>query len=175
MLPIRWHNMKNNIKTTCFLGLFTALAMILSYVEALLPPIWSAVPGIKIGLPNIIIIFLLYRFSLKHAAVVSLVRILLSALLFGNAVSLLYSLGGAFLSIIIMAFLKKTGYFSMVGVSVAGGVFHNVGQILVAMLVLSTAEIGYYIIILAVTGTIAGVLVGILGSLVTHYMEKMKM
>ena len=175
MLPIRWLNMKNNIKTTCFLGLFTALAMILSYVEALLPPIWSAVPGIKIGLPNIIIIFLLYRFSLKHAAVVSLVRILLSALLFGNAVSLLYSLGGAFLSIIIMAFLKKTGYFSMVGVSVAGGVFHNVGQILVAMLVLSTAEIGYYIIILAVTGTIAGVLVGILGALVTRYMEKVKM
>ena len=175
MLPIRWLNMKNNIKTTCFLGLFTALAMILSYVEALLPPIWSAVPGIKIGLPNIIIIFLLYRFSLKHAAVVSLVRILLSALLFGNAVSLLYSLGGAFLSIIIMAFLKKTGYFSMVGVSVAGGVLHNVGQILVAMLVLSTAEIGYYIIILAVTGTIAGVLVGILGALVTRYMEKVKM
>ena len=175
MLPIRWLNMKNNIKTTCFLGLFTALAMILSYVEALLPPIWSAVPGIKIGLPNIIIIFLLYRFSFKHAAAVSLVRILLSALLFGNAISLLYSLGGAFLSIIIMAFLKKTGYFSMVGVSVAGGVLHNVGQILVAMLVLSTAEIGYYIIILAVTGTIAGVLVGILGALVTRYMEKVKM
>lgn len=166
--------MKNNIKTTCFLGIFTALAMILSYVEALLPPIWSAVPGIKIGLPNIIIIFLLYRFSLKHAAVVSLVRILLSALLFGNAVSLLYSLGGALLSIVIMAMLKKTERFSMVGVSAIGGVFHNLGQIIVAMLVLSTAEIGYYMIVLAVTGTVAGVLVGILGALVTRYMEKVK-
>ncbi len=167
--------MKSNIKTICFLGLFTALAMILSYVEALLPPIWSAVPGIKIGLPNIIIIFLLYRFSLKHAAAVSLVRILLSALLFGNAVSLLYSLGGALLSIVIMAMLKKTERFSMVGVSAIGGVFHNLGQIIVAMLVLSTAEIGYYMIVLAVTGTVAGVLVGILGALVTRYMEKVKM
>ena len=167
--------MKNNIKTTCFLGIFTALAMILSYVEALIPPIWSAVPGIKIGLPNIIIIFLLYRFSVKHAAAVSLVRILLSALLFGNAVSLLYSLGGALLSIVIMAMLKKTERFSMVGVSAIGGVFHNLGQIIVAMLVLSTAEIGYYMIVLAVTGTVAGVLVGILGALVTRYMEKVKM
>ena len=167
--------MKKNAKTVCFLGLFTALAMILSYVESLLPPIWSAVPGIKIGLPNIIIIFLLYRFSVKQAAAISLVRILLSALLFGNAVSLLYSLGGAVLSISLMALLRKTGRFSMVGVSVAGGVFHNLGQILVAMLVLSTAEIGHYMIVLAVTGTVAGVLVGILGSLVTRYMEKVKM
>lgn len=175
MLPIRWLNMKKNAKTVCFLGLFTALAMILSYVESLLPPIWSAVPGIKIGLPNIIIIFLLYRFSVKQAAAISLVRILLSALLFGNAVSLLYSLGGAILSIGVMTLLKKTERFSMIGVSVAGGVFHNFGQILVAMLVLSTAEIGYYMIVLAVTGTVAGVLVGILGSLVTRYMEKVKM
>ncbi len=167
--------MKKNAKTVCFLGLFTALAMILSYVESLLPPIWSAVPGIKIGLPNIIIIFLLYRFSVKQAAAISLVRILLSALLFGNAVSLLYSLGGAILSICVMTLLKKTERFSIVGVSVAGGVFHNLGQILVAMLVLSTAEIGYYMIVLAVTGTVAGVLVGILGSLVTRYMEKVKM
>ena len=167
--------MKNNIKSLCFLGLFTALAMVLSYVEAILPPIWSAVPGIKIGLPNIIIIFLLYRFSVKYAAAVSLVRILLSALLFGNAVSLLYSLGGAVLSIVIMLVLKKTERFSMVGVSAIGGVCHNLGQILVAMLVLETAEIGYYMIVLSVTGTVAGVLVGILGSLVTRYMDKVKM
>lgn len=167
--------MKINIKTLCFLGLFTALAMVLSYVEAVLPPIWSAVPGIKIGLPNIIIIFLLYRFSFKHAAAVSLVRILLSALLFGNAMTLLYSFAGALLSIIIMWLLKKTERFSMVGVSVAGGVCHNLGQILVAMLVLSTAEIGYYMIVLAVTGTVAGILVGILGSLLIKYMKKVKM
>ena len=161
--------MKIKTKTLVFLSLFTAVAMVLSYIEAILPPIWSAVPGIKIGLPNIVIVFLLYRMSVKSAAV-SLVRILLSALLFGNAVTLLYSLAGAALSLAVMAILKKIDRFSMIGVSVLGGVFHNLGQILMAMLILETAEIGYYMIILTVTGTIAGVLVGILGALLTRYM-----
>lgn len=162
--------MKIKTKTLVFLSLFTAVAMVLSYIEAILPPIWSAIPGIKIGLPNIIIIFLLYRMSVKSAAAVSLVRILLSALLFGNAVTLLYSLAGAFFSLTVMAVLKKIDRFSMIGVSIVGGVFHNLGQILMAMLILETAEIGYYMIILTVTGTIAGVLVGILGALLTRYM-----
>lgn len=162
--------MKIKTKTLVFLSLFTAVAMVLSYIEAILPPIWSAIPGIKIGLPNIIIIFLLYRMSVKSATAVSLVRILLSALLFGNAVTLLYSLAGAILSLTVMAVLKKIDRFSMIGVSIVGGVFHNLGQILMAMLILETAEIGYYMIILTVTGTIAGVLVGILGALLTRYM-----
>ena len=167
--------MKIKTKTLVFLSLFTAVAMVLSYIEAILPPIWSAVPGIKMGLPNIIIIFLLYRMSVKSAAAVSFVRILLSALLFGNAVTLLYSLAGAALSLAVMAILKKIDRFSMIGVSVLGGVFHNLGQILMAMLILETAEIGYYMIILTVTGTLAGVLVGILGSLVTKYMSGVKL
>lgn len=167
--------MKIKTKTLVFLSLFTAVAMVLSYIEAILPPIWSAVPGIKIGLPNIVIVFLLYRMSVKSAAAVSLVRILLSALLFGNAVTLLYSLAGAALSLAVMAILKKIDRFSMIGVSVLGGVFHNLGQILMAMLILETAEIGYYMIILTVTGTIAGVLVGILGALLTRYMAKIKL
>ncbi len=167
--------MKIKTKTLVFLSLFTAVAMVLSYIEAILPPIWSAIPGIKIGLPNIIIIFLLYRMSVKSAAAVSLVRILLSALLFGNAVILLYSLAGAILSLTVMAVLKKIDRFSMIGVSIVGGVFHNLGQILMAMLILETAEIGYYMIILTVTGTIAGVLVGILGALLTRYMAKIKL
>lgn len=167
--------MKIKTKTLVFLSLFTAVAMVLSYIEVILPPIWSAIPGIKIGLPNIIIIFLLYRMSVKSAAAVSLVRILLSALLFGNAVTLLYSLAGAILSLTVMAVLKKIDRFSMIGVSIVGGVFHNLGQILMAMLILETAEIGYYMIILTVTGTIAGVLVGILGALLTRYMAKIKL
>lgn len=167
--------MKSKTKTLVFLSVFTAVAMVLSYIEAILPPIWSAVPGIKIGLPNIIIIFLLYRLSVKQAAAVSLIRILLTALLFGNAVTLLYSLAGAVLSLAVMAILKKTDRFSMVGVSVLGGVFHNLGQIFVAMLILETAEIGYYMIVLTVTGTLAGILVGILGSLVTKYMSRVKL
>ncbi len=163
--------MKNSRKIA-FLGLCTAISLILAYLEALLPPLWAAVPGIKMGLPNIMLIFLLYRFSLKEAAAVSLVRLLAAALLFGNAMTLAYSLAGAVLSLGVMALLKKIDRFSMVGVSLAGGVFHNLGQVLVAMLVLETAEIGYYMIILTLTGTLAGILVGLAGALVLKYLKK---
>jgi len=156
---------KNYGKKTAFLGLCTALALILAYVEVLLPPLLSAVPGIKMGLPNIIIIFLLYRHGPLTAAGVSLVRVLLVALLFGNAMSLAYSLAGALLSLAVMALLRRLDFLSAVGVSVAGGVTHNVGQILMAMLVLGTAELGYYLIVLAVTGTVAGILIGLCGNL----------
>ncbi len=156
--------MKQYGKKTAFLGLCTALALILAYVEVLLPPLLSAVPGIKMGLPNIIIIFLLYRHGTLSAAAVSLVRVLLVALLFGNAMSLAYSVAGALLSLAVMALLRRLDFLSAVGVSVAGGVMHNVGQILMAMLVLGTAELGYYLIVLAVTGTVAGVLIGLCGN-----------
>ncbi len=156
--------MKNYGKKTAFLGLCTALALILAYVEVLLPPLVSAIPGIKMGLPNIIIIFLLYRHGPLPAAAVSLVRVALVALLFGNVMSLLYSLAGAILSVTAMALLRRLDFLSTVGVSVAGGVLHNVGQILMAMLLLGTAELGYYLIVLAISGTIAGVLIGLCGS-----------
>lgn len=165
---------KNRIKKIVFLGLCTAVALILSYVEALLPPLWAAVPGIKMGLPNIMILFMLYRFSLKEAAAVSLVRLLLVALLFGNAMSLIYSFCGAALSLLVMALLKKSDRFSEIGVSIAGGVFHNLGQILAAMVLLETAEIGYYMIALAISGTIAGILVGLAASFVLKYMKSIK-
>ncbi len=160
-----------NTKKIAFLGLCTAVTLILAYVEALLPPLWSAVPGIKMGLPNIMIIFMLYRFSLKEAAAVSLVRLFAVALLFGNVMTLAYSAAGAVLSLGAMALLKKIDRFSMVGVSLVGGVLHNLGQVLVAMLVLETAEIGYYMIVLTLTGTLAGVLVGLAGALVLKYMK----
>ena len=162
--------MKLNAKKIAFLGAMAALSLILSYVESLLPPVWSAVPGIKMGLPNIIIIFLLYRFSLKSAAAVSVVRLALSALLFGSVVTLWYSLAGAVLSLAVMVLLKKTKLFSRVGVSIAGGVSHNLGQILVAILLLGTKEIGYYMIILAFTGTVAGIIVGLLSLQMDKYL-----
>ena len=165
--------MKNNkIKKLAFLGLCTAVTLILAYVEALLPPLWAAVPGIKMGLPNIMLLFLLYRFSAKEAAAVSLVRLFAVALLFGNIMTLAYSFAGAVLSLGVMSLLKKIDRFSMVAVSIMGGIFHNLGQILVAMLVLETAEIGYYMIVLTVTGTVAGILVGIAGWLVLKYLNK---
>ena len=164
--------MNQKTKKLAFLGLCTAVTLILAYVEALLPPLWSAVPGIKMGLPNIMILFLLYRFSVKEAAAVSLVRLGAVALLFGNVMTLAYSLAGAVLSLSAMALLKKTGWFTPTGVSVVGGVLHNLGQILVAMAVLETAEIGYYMIVLNVTGTLSGILVGLAGSLVLKYLRE---
>ena len=165
--------MRRHTKKLTLLGLLTAIALILSYVEALLPPIFVAVPGIKMGLPNIAIIFVLYRFGLKEAAAVSLVRLAAVALLFGSAMTLIYSLAGAVLSLALMSLLKKSNLFSMIGVSIVGGVSHNLGQILVAMWLMETAEIGYYMIILTITGTIAGILIGLAGSFVLKYLNNL--
>ena len=164
--------MRNKAKNVAFLGLFTALALILAYVELLLQPLFPTIPGIKMGLPNIIIIFLLYRRGAYPAVWVSFLRIILVSILFGNVMALLYSLAGGALSLIVMIVLKKLNLMSAVGVSVAGGVCHNVGQILMAMLLLETAELGYYLVVLTVTGTAAGVLVGLCGSLLIKYTEK---
>lgn len=164
--------MRPTTKKIASLGLFTAVALVLAYVEAMLPPIFHAVPGIKIGLPNIIIIFVLYRCGLKEAAVVSFVRMLAVSFMFGNLMALVYSMAGAVLSMFAMAVLKKLNFLSVVGVSVAGGVFHNVGQILAAMILLGTAELGYYLIVLAVTGTVSGIFVGLCGAIIVKRMPK---
>lgn len=157
--------MKHQSKKIAFLGLCAGVALVLAYVEALLPPLYAAVPGIKLGLPNIAIIFILYRFGLREAAVLSFIRIVAVALLFGNPMTFAYSMAGAFLSLLVMTILRKLDLFSIVGVSVAGAVFHNVGQILTAMVLLGTAELGYYLIVLAITGTISGILVGLCGAM----------
>ena len=154
--------MKHSAKKIALLGLCTAIAMVFAWIESLLPPLVSAVPGIKLGLPNIVIIFCLYRFGWKEAAAVSFVRIVAVSLLF-NPATLPYSLAGGFLSLLGMILLKKTDLLSTTGVSVAGGVLHNAGQILMAMLIMSTAGLGYYFIILAVTGTVSGIFVGLCG------------
>ena len=146
--------MKHSSKKVALLGLCIAVAMILAYVEVLLPPLFSAIPGIKLGLPNIVIIFVLYNFGFVSAATVSFIRVAAVSLLFGNPMTFAYSIAGAILSLLIMAMLKKSNILSTVGVSVAGGVFHNVGQILMAIVLLGTAELSYYLIVLAITGTI---------------------
>ena len=164
--------MKKSSKNVAFLGLCTALALILAYVEILLQPLFPTIPGIKMGLPNIIIIFLLYKRGAMPAVWVSLLRMILVSILFGNVMALLYSLAGGALSLLVMTVLKRLGFMSEIGVSVAGGVCHNIGQILMAMLLLETAELGYYLVVLAVTGTVAGILVGICGSLLIKYTKK---
>ncbi len=161
-------------KKLTFMGLLAALAIVLSYVEHLLPPIYAAIPGIKLGLANIVSIVLLYKLTVKETALVTLVRVLTVALIFGNFMTLSYSIAGAFLSITVMALLKKINLFSTIGVSIAGGVFHNLGQILVAMLVTATAEIGYYMIFLCISGILSGTLIGIAGALVLKYTKNLK-
>ncbi len=156
--------MRKQAHKIAFLGLCTAVAMVFAWVESLLPPLMAAVPGIKLGLPNIAIIFILYRFGWREAAAVSFVRIVAVSLLFGNPMTFAYSVAGGLLSLLVMTLLRKLDFLSTVGVSVAGGVFHNVGQILMAMLLLGTAELGYYLIVLAITGTVSGVFVGLCGS-----------
>ncbi len=166
--------MKNKSKKVAFLGCCAGLALILAYVEVLLPPIITAVPGIKLGLPNIAIIFILYRFGVWDAAAVSFVRIIIASILFGNPVTFAYSVAGAILSLAAMAVLKRLDFLSTVGVSVAGGVLHNVGQILMAMVMLGTAELGYYLIVLAVTGTVSGILIGLCAGIVIKRVPNLK-
>lgn len=161
-------------KKVAFLGLSASLALLLSWIEFLLPPLYAAVPGIKIGLPNVVILVVLYLVGTKEAAAVSLVRLCVSSLLFGNPVMFVYSAAGAVLSLLLMILLKKLDRLSTVGVSVAGGVAHNIGQTVVAMLLLNTPQIAYYLIVLTVTGTISGIFIGLCGAFLTKRLSKTK-
>lgn len=148
-------------RKVAILSLSVALAMILSYVESQIPsPI--QIPGVKMGLANLAVIYTLYKSGLRDAIVVSLVRVFMLAMLFGNAVSLIYSISGAILSLLTMVILIKLDKFSTVGVSVAGGVMHNVGQILAACILLETNILKYYLPFLLISGVGAGVIIGLI-------------
>lgn len=153
-------------KRIACLGLFIALAFVLSYVEFLLP-LNIGIPGAKVGLANLVVMVALYTLGKKDAALLSFVRVVLVGLTFGNLAMLLYSLAGAVLSFLVMLIAKRTKLFSITGVSVLGGVFHNVGQIIVAMLVLETGSLLYYLPFLIVIGTISGVVIGLLSGMIT--------
>lgn len=150
-------------KRLVLLAMLTAVAMILSYVESLLPSV--GIPGVKMGLANIAVIFALFRFGWKEAAALSLVRVVLVSLLFGSVGAMLYSLAGAVLSLAVMALLRRIDRFSTVGISVAGGVAHNAGQILMAMLILQTKQLLGYLPVLDVSGIAGGVLTGLAAAL----------
>lgn len=151
-------------KSLTLYALLLALALIFSYLESLVPMSF-AVPGIKLGLPNVVIVFALYKLGFKGAISISIVRVLLVTVLFGNVMTMAYSLAGAVLSLALMWLLKKSRKFSHVGVSVAGALGHNVGQILTAMLLLETGGIIYYLPALCISGAVTGVLIGILGGI----------
>lgn len=162
----------NKVKMLALLGICCGAAMILSYVESFIS---FGVPGLKVGLPNVIILFILYKMGWRKALALSLTRCVLVSLLFGTVMSLAYSLAGGLLSLTVMALLKKCRAFSSVGVSVAGGISHNAGQIAVAIAVMKTEEIAYYMPVLAFGGTLAGVVIGIAGGILLNRLEKVKL
>ncbi len=184
------------MRRTVELGFLLALALILSYVESLIPFSFG-IPGIKLGLPNLIVLLLLYDTSgvenilaehedrsgvakekafsrgAREALMVNALRIVLSGFLFSNLYTILYALSGAAFSFLAMLMGKKCGRFSMIGVSVLGGVFHNIGQMIVAMLVVETFAVSYYAPFLIVAGTATGALLGIAGMELVPYLHKM--
>ena len=161
-------------KKVAFLGMCIALSMILSFVESQIPPL-MAVPGVKMGLPNIVMVFMLYKIGAKETAIVSILRVILVGILFGTPLSMIYSLVGAALSLIGMILLKKTNLFAPITVSVAGGILHNIGQIVTACLVMETAQIAYYLPVLLISGTIAGILIGLTAAMILKRLDKMKL
>lgn len=152
-----------NHKKTAYLGLFAALAIIFGYVESLIP-VFAGIPGIKLGLANLSVLFILNRYSCREAAFVSVVRIIVIGFLFGNMFSIVYSLAGAVLSLTVMTLLKKKTQFSLFGISVAGGVAHNTAQLITAMLIVENTALIYYAPVLLLSGIITGLLIGWLTS-----------
>lgn len=143
-----------------YFGVFTTLALIFSYVETLIP-IQFGIPGVKLGLANLIIVIALYRMKLSEAYLLSIVRVLLAGFIFGNYFSIIYSLAGGLLSLTVMALLRKKGGFSVIGVSIAGGVFHNIGQLIIASVIVETFSVMYYVLVLLIAGLVTGLLIGI--------------
>lgn len=158
-------------KHIAYLGLLLTLALILSYVESLIP-IFVSVPGVKLGLANLVVLICLYSFPAKYAFLISGMRVLLAGLLFGNMFSVLYSLAGAFLSLVVMLLAKKLIKLGILGVSILGGIFHNVGQLLVAIAVVSNYRIGYLFPYLLLSGILTGAIIGFIANCIVPYLKK---
>lgn len=162
---------KNRTKKIALYGMFIALAFIFNYVERLLPFNFG-IPGIKLGLANIVVLMALYTLGYKAAFTLTVVRVLLTGFSYGSMYHVMYGMAGAMLSFLFMSVLHKTKKFSIVGVSIIGGLGHNIGQILVAMWILSESLL-YYLPFLLVGGAISGTLIGILGSLIVTRVQKL--
>lgn len=158
-------------KKIALCGVLTALAMIFSYIESVIP-IPIPVPGIKLGVANIAVITILYVLGVKEAIVINLLRIALTALLFGNVNSFLFSISGAVLSLTIMIIMKRLDFFSCIGVSVCGGVMHNVGQIIAAVFIMGSEAIVLYLPVLIVSGVFTGVVIGVVSGIVAKHVKK---
>lgn len=158
-------------KKIALYGLFIALAFIFSYIESLFP-IPFPLPGIKLGLANLVVIIAIYGIGVKEAFVLSMVRILLVGFTFRDPSTLIFSLAGGILSWLAMAVFMKLRLFSIVGVSIIGAIAHNIGQIIVAMLYVNNTSLIYYLPLLLVSGVAGGTLIGILGGIITKRVNK---
>ncbi len=158
-------------KKVAYYGLFAALALLMGYVEMLIPmPI--PIPGVKLGLANVVVVLTLYFMDAKSAAFISILRVLLSGLLFAGFAGFLYSMSGAVVSLLMMILCQKTEKFSIVGVSIAGGISHNVGQILVACAVVQNIKLMYYFPWLLVAGVATGFLIGVIVKYCLGYLQR---
>lgn len=146
------------------MGLLLALGMILSYVEVLFP-IAPSMPGVKIGLANMLVVLLLYSYGWKYGVLYQLCRILLTAMLFGNLFSCVYSLTGAAFSMTVMIALKKADLLDMAGISMSGGIAHNIGQLLIAYFVVQNTAVGWYLPVLLITGAVSGYVIGFISEI----------
>ena len=163
------NEMKKTRKLAIY-GVLTALAIIFGYIELQLPAFF-AVPGIKPGLTNIVVVVALYSLDNKSALFINFVRIAIVSMLFGTVIAFMFSAIGGLLSTTVMILLKKTDKFSPIGVSAAGGITHNIGQIIVAMFVTGTTNVLWYLVVLWITGTVSGIIVGLIGGLICNHLD----
>jgi len=165
-------NMENSMKTKniATYGLLVALAFILSYLETLFPlPV--PIPGIKLGLANLVVLIALYNMGAKEAFILSIIRIIMVGFSFGSLSTMLFSLAGGMLSWLMMTLFKKSKLFSLVGVSIIGGIAHNIGQIAMSIFIVENVNIIYYLPVLLIAGVITGTLIGILGALIVKRLK----
>ena len=164
-------SLTNRKSSAAYLGLLAAFALILSYVETLIP-FQVGIPGIKIGLANLAVLLGLYLFGWKEAVLLAVLKAFAGGLLFGNLFMIVYSLAGSIVSVFAMILMKKSKWFHVPIVSAAGGIMHNVGQLLVAIFVVETYSVVYYLPVLMIAGTITGLVIGVVASIVLPYIQK---
>ncbi|WP_461810453.1 Gx transporter family protein [Faecalimonas sp.] len=160
--------MKNS---KAYFGMLTALALIFSYVELIIP-FHIGIPGVKLGLANLVIVISMYKMKKPQVYLLSITRVILAGFMFGNLFSIIYSLAGSLLSLFVMYMLKGNGKFSILGISMAGGVFHNIGQLIIAIIVLQSLNLIYYASVLLISGVITGIIIGIISSEVIKRIQK---
>ena len=158
-------------KRVALSALFASLALIFSYVEAILPAA-PGIPGIKLGIANLVVIIAMYRLDSRYALTINLIRIFLAGFMFSGLYGAIYSLCGCILSFAVMCLLKKSDAFSVVGVSMGGGVAHNIGQLSIAAILVSGPQIFYYLPVLIISGTVSGILIGWLGWILLEHIPK---